>query len=967
MSDDMMSLITHFLVCSSAVFSAFAASLRADDKADAKHLDFFEKKIRPVLVKHCYACHSAKSKSVKGKLLLDSRDAIRKGGESGPAVVPGDVKKSLLIDAIKYESFEMPPKQRLPKTVIADFETWIKNGAHDPRESKAGGQRPAGSRINLAAGRKFWAFQPLKRHPAPDVKNGDWPTSDIDRFILKRLEAAGLKPAADADRRTWIRRVTYDLTGLPPTPRESQRFLSDKSPNAYAKVVDRLLASPRFGEHWGRHWLDIARYADSNGGDINLTFKNAWRYRDYVVRSFNSDKPYDRFIVEQIAGDLVPPPSHGGARGSRAEAMIASGFLIVGSKMLSERDKEKLRMDTVDEQLDTIGRAFLGLTLGCARCHDHKFDPIPTSDYYALAGILRSTVTVQGIRMNNVNVSGWIERKLPIPPEQQAAVAEHQRKTATLQSRITALRKRLGLTAATGIVKAKNLPGIVVDDMQATTVGLWKKSKYTKRFVGAGYVHDDKQGKGKKSITFTPNLPTAGRYEVRLSWTGGNGRAANVPVTIRHADGMSNKKLNQRKQPTIGRLFGRLGVFRFEAGRKGSVTISNAGTTGHVIADAVQFLPVDAKPVTTRKPASKKDANLEQQLATLESQLNRLKKTAPPQAPMCMAPSDRPQPADCHIRIRGEAKNKGKLVPRGYLSVLPLDGPKIANGQSGRLELAQWIADRRNPLTARVIVNRIWHHLFGAGIVRSVDNFGKLGDRPSHPQLLDRLAVEFVENGNSLKTTIRKIVLSRTYRMSSAHSDSGMAQDPQNRLLWRHNRRRLTAEAIRDSILAVSGRLDQQLGGSAVTNFGEQAVANNLRHKGGGTSSTATRRSLYLPLVRNDLPKILTVFDFADPNVTTGARNVTTVPAQALLMMNSEFVKSHAADLAKHLQAETDDDKRLTRLYELVLNRRPTTLERQRAEKYLAGFDAATSEESQHAWSSYCHALLASTEFRFVE
>ena len=956
---------TLFQCCSA--FFMFAAACCAQDSDRDKRYEFFEKRIRPVLVKHCYSCHAKNAKKVRGKLLLDTRAGIRKGGESGPAVVPGDVKKSLLIGAIRHETFEMPPKSRLTKRVVDDFVKWIKSGAPDPRDGRSATAKTGG--IDIAKARQFWAFQKPRQHKLPRVKNAAWPRSHLDRFILAGLEAKGLKPVEDADRRTLLRRVTFDLTGLPPTPKELRDFLNDSAPDAFAKVVDRLLASPHFGEHWGRHWLDLARYADSNGGDINLTFRNAWRYRDYVVNAFNTDKRFDRFIVEQLAGDLVPTKD----ATRRSEQMIASGYLIVGPKMLSERDKEKLRMDVVDEQLDSVGRTFLGMTLGCARCHDHKFDPIPTTDYYALAGIFRSTITVQGIRMNNVNVSGWVERALPIPPAQQAALDAYNRRLTALNRKINALRKTLGRMTVATVVASGQLPGIVVDDVDAKLVGSWKKSKFVARYVGKGYVHDEKMDKGRKSITFTPAIPKAGEYEVRISYAGGKGRDNNVPVTIRHAKGTTTVSLNQSKQPDIGGLFRSIGRFHFAAGKVGSVTIATTGTKGFVIADAVQFLPIDKLPVAKQKPVVPKAAVAARQkeLQQLERKLSALKKTAPKPAAMCMAPQDRDKPADCKLRIRGEPHNVGAVVPRGYLTVIGrLNTPAVNASQSGRLELAKWIASPDNPLTARVTVNRIWHHLFGSGLVRSVDNFGRLGARPSHPELLDRLAIDFVKDGWSVKRAIRRIVLSRTYQLRGDHSHAAMGVDPQNLLLWRHNRRRLTAESIRDAMLAVSGRLDRTAGGSAVAGYGEQAVANNLKNKGGGTSNGARfRRSLYLPIVRNDLPAMLTVFDFADPDTVTGARNVTTVPAQALLMMNSDFVKASAASLAGRALQTKDrtDDERLQELYELALGRQPTRKEVTRALDYLRSQADDTRKIPAAAWTRFCHALLASTEFRFVE
>jgi Protein of unknown function (DUF1553) len=459
-------------------------------------------------------------------------------------------------------------------------------------------------------------------------------------------------------------------------------------------------------------------------------------------------------------------------------------------------------------------------------------------------------------------------------------------------------------------------------------------------------------------------------YEVRLSYTGGNGRARRVPVTVHCADGEKSIFLDESKQPRIGRLFQSIGRFRFAKGTGGSVTISNKGTSGFVIADAAQFLVADAASIGP-VAGSVRHAGAAKQLSTLERQLANLKKNAPKPAPMAMAVEDREKPVDWYICVRGEPHKHGRTVHRGFLSVMANHNRFAVNAeQSGRLELARWIADVDNPLTARVAVNRVWHHLFGAGIVRSVDNFGKLGDRPSHSELLDRLAVDFVKDGWSVKRLIRRIVLSRTYRLSSANNAHNAAADPQNRLLWRHNRRRLPAESIRDALLSAAGRLSLKTGGSSVSGLGEQAIANNLKDKTGNLKRGSLRRSVYLPMIRNDLPDFLTVFDFADPDVVVGARSVTTVPAQALLMLNSRFVREEAKQIADRVFREEsrDEEKRLNHVYELTLGRLPTKRESARAFRYLDRLSSSGDrEKAVAAWASFCHALLASTEFRFVE
>jgi len=781
-------------------------------------VQFFEQKIRPVLVKHCYSCHSAETKKPRGSLRLDSRAGLLKGGASGPALVPGKADDSLLIQALHYDDLAMPPQGKLPPDVIADFERWVARGAPDPRD---GGSAWASKGIDLEARRTFWAFQPPRRQPAPAVKDVAWPHSDIDRFILARLEAAGLRPVADADRVALIRRVTIDLIGLPPTPQEIDAFVADRSPSAFARVVDRLLASPHFGERWGRHWLDLARYADSNGKDENLTFHEAWRYRDYVIASFNQDRPLDRFLREQLAGDLLPAEG----RAQRDEQLTATGFLVVGPKMLFDRDPLKRQMDVVDEQIDTVGRALLGLTVACARCHDHKFDPIPNADYYALAGVFASTRTLDGIKENNPLVSGWMLRPLGAEGEKlRTAQLAHQTKLEAIGE---ALRKA-----------------------RADLLG------YSGR----------------------PEAPEAGP--------------------------------------------------RIAAARK-SV----------------------------------------EELEALEKKLGA---EAPPSPALVMAVKDEDSPADVPISIRGNPHAPGPRVPRGFVRVASAGAvPVIPADRSGRLELAEWLTGREQPLTARVFVNRVWLHLFGEGLVRSVDDFGAQGERPTHPELLDDLAVRFMEDGWSVKRLVRALVLSRTYQLAVAGDAAAQRIDPENRLWWRGNCRRLDAEVLRDAMLCTSGRLERGMGGSAVASLGEFATNNG--GKGGIATDQNVRRSVYLPVIRNDLPPLFEVFDFADPDVSTGKRNATMVPTQALYLMNSPFVMDQARHAAGRLLTEADSDgARLTLLYRRALGRLPAPAERETALAFLrqqrqSPGTGRNGGVELRAWAAVCQAVFGCADFRFLK
>ncbi len=944
----------------------------ADPPIDPAKLEFFEKNVRPLFVKHCYKCHSSKAKELKGGLNLDLKQGWIKGGDTGPAIVAGKPDESLLIESIRYDELEMPPDGKLPAAAIAVFEKWVATGAADPRVNvtKTPNKNPG---IDFEKARRFWAFQLPKPHRAPNIQNNTWPLDDIDRFILARLEARGLSPNQDADKSTWLRRVTFDLTGLPPTVDEIAAFQADESLQAHATVVDRLLASVQFGQHWGRHWLDVARYADSNGSDFNATFFNAWRYRNYVVDAFNNDKPFDQFVREQLAGDLLPYDSDE----QRAEQLIGTGFLMIGPKMLSERDKEKLEMDVIDEQIDSVGRAFMGLTLGCARCHEHKFDPIPTEDYYALAGIFRSTIILEG--ESQQYVSTWKSVGLPMEKQHAAALEKHKQAKTKVESDIKAAKKDLKAAQAKLARIDISGKGIIVDNTQAKLVGEWKDSKFSPHFYGKGYIHDDKTGKGQKSVTFIPDLPKAGRYEVRISYAGGGGRDNKVPVSIKHVGNTKNISVDQTKPAPINKLFKSLGTFRFEAGKAGSVTILTTGTTGHVIADAAQFIPLDDAIAASRAERDKVTAarnsvnSLNVQIKQLEAELKQLAKNAPPPAPQAFAVREAKRIVNCELRIRGEVHRHGPAIERGFLRICDSEHTKLANKkQSGRAELADWIARADHPLTSRVIVNRIWSYLLGEGIVRSIDNFGHLGQRPTHPKLLDTLAVNFVESGWSVKRMIRRIVLSRVYRLSSQHNRHATAADPENRLLWRAHRKRLPAEAVRDSMLAVSGQLDLTPAASPVKGLGRLAI-DNSKQGSSGKSENSLRRSLYLPMIRNDLPAFLTVFDFTDPDVVTGKRPLTNVPAQALTLLNSPFVKQSARKMTERIvAASNDDDRRVERIYLTLLARQPNDAERKRAFAFVTDLTKnsdITDDESARpteVWRQFIHAVMASTEFRML-
>ncbi len=938
---------------------AIAAALTPQPAGAApSDAEFFESKIRPLLTAHCMECHGEEKQ--KGGLRLDSRAGWTKGGESGPALVPGNVQASLLLKAVHYldPNLQMPPKRRLSDAQVGDLEQWVRRGAPDPR-AEATTTRPKQTGLTLEQGRKFWSYLPVKAQSVPAVKDATWPRGEVDRFLLTRMETRSVRPSGDADRATLARRVFYDLTGLPPTPEQLAAFVDDPAPDAYPRLVDSLLASPQFGERWGRHWLDVARYAES----LTLRgfiLKDAWRYRDYVIDAFNDDRPYDQFVREQIAGDLLPHTP----RAQRERQMVATTFLALGNTNLEEQDKQQLVMDVVDEQLDTLGKTFLAQTIGCARCHDHKFDPIPTADYYALAGILKNTRTLE-----HSNVSKWIEVPLPVDPSEEKVLKDHDAAVAVLQARIKAARDREKVAAKPtprtgGALDPATLPGVVVDDTQAKRVGDWTASRFSGRFIGEGYLHDGAAGKGKRTLTFLPELPHAGRYEVRLAYVPGRNRAAAVPVTVFSADGEKLLTINQQEDPPLDGRFIILGVFRFELNGQGFVIVSN-DSEGHVVADAVQFLPVDvkdtpAKPAVGASPAppARAGADPTAEIKALEAELKQLQSRGP-QRPTCLSVREEEKIADARVHVRGSVHNLGALVPRGFLQVASA-GPaaSLPAGQSGRLELAQWMTRNDNPLTARVMVNRTWHWIFGAGLVRTTDNFGTTGERPSHPELLDHLAARFMQQGWSVKKLVRELVMSRAYQLSSAAAPALLRADPENRLFARASRRRLDAESLRDTLLLLGGNLAGQRGGPTLRP--DTAADYAYRHDD-------TRRSVYAPVLRNALPDLFEVFDFADPSVATGARNTSTASTQALFMLNHPFVRQQAAAAAGRTLGlpAADSAQRVRRAWLAALAREPSKAEAALAARRLAeaGADPAQLRE---AWTQIWHALVASVDFRHV-
>ncbi len=910
----------------------------------ASEFDYFEKKIRPLFYKHCYECHSSEKGKSKGGLVLDSRQGWFLGGDSGPAIIPGSPESSLIVRAVSYKdsNLKMPPKYRLPDEEISILTEWIKSGAPDPRISDIDIKTEG---IDLNKGRQFWAFKPVLPPAVPSINlsvSNEKELGVIDRFLIHRLQKEDIEMAGLAKPEVLLRRLYYDLIGLPPPIEDLNYFLNNPSFTAFAVLVDRLLASPKFGETWGRHWLDVARFAESSGGGRSLMFKNAWQYRDYVINAFNIDKPFNDFILEQIAGDLLPSDS----LEQHNEFLKATGFLALGPHNYELQDKELLRMEVVDEQIDTVGQAFLAMTIGCARCHDHKFDPIPTEDYYAMAGIFRGTQSlVPG------NVSGWVERSLSPSLKVQNSINRHEKATKKAVLDLDKAKKDLNKIES----ESKKI-GIFIDNVESEKIGEWMKSTSNKNFFGDDYIHDKGEGKGEKKVIYSKRLKEAGEYEVWLGYTHGANRSDKVPVTIDHANGSTTVNVNQRIEPPIHNNFYVLGRFIFKEGQA-VVSISNEGTKDVVIADAIGFIPLIKREGNPNNSALL--ASLRSNVSELLKKVNNLKKTKPVHLQKVMSVREQEETDDWHVHIRGEIRNKGPIVPRGFLKVASSSDEKarasISKG-SGRRELAEWIASEANPLTRRVMVNRIWYHLIGQGLVRTNDNFGIMGDTPSHPELLDWLAWRFAKDNWSVKSIIRRIVHSRAYRLSSFEIGLGQDIDPENRLIWRANRKRLTAEAIRDSILEVSGRLSSQQGGYTIRKFSQYDF---------GYEYNTVRRSVYVPSFRNTLMEIFETFDVANPNVVTGRRSETTLPTQALYLLNSPFVNSEANLAGERIKrlAKTDIE-RIRFAYLLTLGREPSASEFEVALKFLLN---ETSLGESHNWGALVHSIISSVQFRYLD
>ena len=1174
--------------------------LHAEEKQDPAQIEFFETKIRPVLVQHCYSCHSLESDSVKGGYLLDSRKAIRQGGDSGAGIVPGEPEESLLLSAMKYESFEMPPKGKLPEQVIKDFETWIKNGAVDPRE---GGQVIIRSSIDYAKAAEFWAFKKPVAHTVPDVKQDQWVKTEIDRFVLAKLESNLMQPGAAADKRTLIRRAYYDLIGLPPTPEQIQVFLNDQSSEAFSRVIDELLASEHYGERWGRYWLDVARY----GEDQAHTFKarkypRGYLYRDWVVQSFNKDMPYNTFVKYQVAGDLIEG-------GDQHERIAALGLFALGPVYYAENvEKAKAAADEWDDRIDTVSRGVLGLTVSCARCHDHKYDPISTSDYYGLAGLFASTnyqerpvvsaevvhsrkakdqaVKDKELEINRVLVevgrdlrpsltseipkyvvasfkflerrkvendnkknyaavlkesglsetllkrwvallqmknkrqrsehpqfAAWFAWVDTLPGDKDQSADESLIAKATelgdalqqqLESKLADREKLFKLFGENvAFVKqedvAKVRPGVIplgnlFDDgktvpldgalasdalgavAEPTDLGIlktafgWGERIHIGPEIDFDFVHlgadtnaygkvtndawldrngistrgqgytsagkRDEQGIGMHSnalVTFDLDeirkaglLPQDQAFRFKVDRAGLNDDVRNSNASAHLAVIMSRPHKDKKVMDAIlaGYVNGQkmqitysdftyyfTGVIPPEVKGDGQffeidlevpaearfITLVTTGagnpndntiSSDHAVWSGVRLeldpLPneqtadvelskVDLMNETLRQdatllslmlyeegllalPPNEVEGRLEgtpkERIVTLREDHSQLKKEAEAIQILNAHSLTEGNAQDLPIYLAGDPGKKGDIAKRANLAIFT-DGEKVPYEPqgSGRLEFANSIASDDNPLTARVMVNRIWAGHFGKGLVGTLSNFGTLGERPTHPHLLDYLAVEFMKNEWSMKHIHRLIMNSAVYQQSSTFNAQKFEADPENNLLWRMNRRRLEVEPWRDGLLAVSGELQLDMGGPS-------AELDNAGNK---------RRTLYGFISRHRLNELLRLFDFPDPNITAAARPVTTVPLQQLFVLNSDFMMNRARALSVRVRSEMEGsiEEKIKQVFELLYGRVPEDADILLGKQFLEAVGSESGMET--AWDQYSLALLSANEFMFVD
>ncbi|AGA25599.1 DUF1553 domain-containing protein [Singulisphaera acidiphila] len=966
------------------LLGCFGLLAQADEPVkDPAALEFFEKQVRPLFVTRCQSCHGAEKQ--KGHLRLDSRDAILAGGDTGAAVVPGKPVESLLIEAINYgDLYKMPPKSKLPDAEIATLTRWVELGAPWPQHETAGRSPATTGAFDLKKRAEHWSFQPLRGSAPPTTQQSGWIRSPIDGYILAALEGRGLAPAPETDKRTLIRRLTFDLTGLPPTPAEVEAFLADESPRAFEILADRLLASPAYGERWARHWLDLVRFAETAGHEFDYDAPDAFRYRDYVVRALNADLPYDQFVVEHVAGDLVNPPRRHPSEGFN-ESILGTGFYFLGEGTHSPVDLREEEASRVDNQIDVLSKTFLGLTVACARCHDHKFDAISTKDYYALSGYLQSSR----------HQHAFIDPPGPVRDK----VSELETLKGSVRQSIGTLSPTLSAAPSAGgdgssllfeDFNGSNYQGWFISgdafgsrpSQSGELLLTWKGETPFASPVAPGQAHSGLVSDRLEGVLRSRTFPLEKRFIHCLA----SGRHGRLNVVI---DGFEKIRSPIYDGLTLGVDSNQPRWFTLDtemwAGHTAYIELSDGGTvdytqaqsryvdgSGFLAVDEIRFSDQGAPPALPASPAVDPVDLSRSDDPGLRRDLARYRQVeATIQAPTLALAIVDGTGEDDRVHIRGSTKTLGEIVPRRFLEAIAgREQPAPASG-SGRLELARRMVDPANPLVARVMVNRIWKHHFGQGIVPTPDDFGVMGRMPTHPELLDDLAARFMASGWSLKAMHRLIVLSSTYRMSSQPVEKAESLDPDNQLLHRMNVRRLEAEAIRDTLLAVSGRLAPTLFGPSVPPYLTSFMEGRGRPATSGPLDGDGRRSLYINVRRNFLSPMFLAFDAPSPFSTMGRRNVSNVPAQALTLLNDPFVVGQATlwseRLLAHQRAGATRRETLTQMYLTAFGRPPTDRETAEGLAFL-GAQAGSSDmaDEARAWADLCHVLVNVKEFIYV-
>lgn len=928
----------------------------AESAATPEQIELFEKAVRPLFVEHCQKCHGAEKQ--EAGLRLDRRDAALHGGDSGPVIVPGQPDQSRLIVVVRYDGdTQMPPSGKLSDAAVAALTEWVRQGAAWPADTAVPGSDPA----SLATAPRspdeiratHWSFQPVSRPPVPVVTNTAWPATPIDSFILQALESRGLAPSPPAERRTLLRRASYDLIGLPPTAEEVEAFERDTSPNAWASAVDRLLASPHYGERWARHWLDLARYADTKGYVFTQErrYPFSYTYRDYCIRAFNEDLPYDRFIVEQLAADRLD-------LGGDNRALAALGFLTLGRRFMFNVH------DIIDDRIDVVSRGLLGLTVTCARCHDHKFDPIPTADYYSLYGVFASSVEPdEGPLIGTPEPSEAYQKYQQELAARQKAhddyrAEQHRELERTLRSQAGDYLAQLVRDRPGEPPSEEPMLSLAAGELRPRLVARWRE--YVKSRADA---HDPVFAPWQELAALAPADFAARAGEIVARWQAASTaqQAATGPQPV---NALIARTLGERRPATmmdVARIYGELlADVERQWTESRQAPPQPAKSLPDKLPDAAaeelrQVLYAAGSPAVVPVDRAERffDRDVRAHLTELKKKIDELEVNSPAAPARAMALADAPSPSEPHIFVRGNADRPGDAVPRRFLEVLsPGDRQPFHQG-SGRLELAQAIANRDNPLTARVLMNRVWQHHFGAGLVRTASDFGVRSDPPSHPALLDWMAAAFMDNGWSIKTLHRTIMLSSVYQQASDDRADCAAADPENRLLWKMNRRRLEFEALHDSYLLAAGRLDQRFGGRPVDLWAQPF---------------STRRAVYAYIDRQDLPGVFRVFDFANPDVSNDQRPRTTVPQQALFAMNSPFVLEQARRLAARpeVAGEADPARRVAALYRLALGRPARPEEIELALRFIAAPPAA-NQTKLSPWEMLAQVVLSTNEFVFLD